>query len=373
MEKRPLLSIVVPTKNRYKYLFTLITLIDSFKSDEIEMVIQDNSDDNSEFFNEINLQDYPFLSYFYETRLLSQTENSELSIKNSKGEFICFIGDDDGVTSGIIEQVRVLKKQGLDAMITRQAVYNWPDYKDDSIFHLSATLSLAKPLGKDTILDAGKELQKVTKKGFANLGLLPKVYQGVVSRSALNKVFGKCGSFFPGPSPDMANAVALTGVIDKYLYFDAPTIITGQSRFVGGGERLSEKLRHLTEIEQLPKDIMDYWDKNLPTLWCTDTIWPGSASIAASRMGIHLEINYDKIYGRFLLNHPSYSCALQNIKTRNIFVLYYKEVFFFRKFINWSINRLSYYLSNKRTINRTVIYRDLMSVIQVAELLDTVK
>ena len=47
--KSPLLSIVVPTKNRYYYLLKLIELVESIGSPELELVIQDNSDDNDEF------------------------------------------------------------------------------------------------------------------------------------------------------------------------------------------------------------------------------------------------------------------------------------------------------------------------------------
>ena len=51
----PLLSIVVPTKNRYIYLFELIKLLASFKRTDFEMVIQDNSTNNKQFIDNINL------------------------------------------------------------------------------------------------------------------------------------------------------------------------------------------------------------------------------------------------------------------------------------------------------------------------------
>lgn len=57
----PLLSIVVPTKNRYIYLFELIKLLASFKRTDFEMVIQDNSTNNKQFIDNINLSDYPLL------------------------------------------------------------------------------------------------------------------------------------------------------------------------------------------------------------------------------------------------------------------------------------------------------------------------
>ena len=44
--KTPLLSIVIPTKNRQKYALSIIQTILSIKDYALELVIQDNSDTN---------------------------------------------------------------------------------------------------------------------------------------------------------------------------------------------------------------------------------------------------------------------------------------------------------------------------------------
>lgn len=43
-----LLSVIVPTKNRYEYLKQCITTLASIDNGSIELIIQDNSDDNLE-------------------------------------------------------------------------------------------------------------------------------------------------------------------------------------------------------------------------------------------------------------------------------------------------------------------------------------
>ena len=48
MNEAPLLSIIIPTKDRYKYLKILISLIDSYNLSELELIIQDNTSDNTE-------------------------------------------------------------------------------------------------------------------------------------------------------------------------------------------------------------------------------------------------------------------------------------------------------------------------------------
>ena len=103
-----LLSIVVPTKNRYYYLKFLIQLIENLHSEEIEMVIQDNSDDNKEFLEYLNLKKYNFIRYDYIEGQIPRSDNSDKGILNSTGEYICFIGDDDGVTKYIVDCVHCL-------------------------------------------------------------------------------------------------------------------------------------------------------------------------------------------------------------------------------------------------------------------------
>lgn len=111
-----LLSIVVPTKNRYLYLKYLIQLVDNLHTDEVELVIQDNSDDNSEFLDYLNEKNYSFIRYSYIKGQIPMSENSDRAILNSKGEYVCFLGDDDGFTKFLIEGVRWMKTEGIDAV-----------------------------------------------------------------------------------------------------------------------------------------------------------------------------------------------------------------------------------------------------------------
>lgn len=357
-----LLSIVVPTKNRYPYLKHLIQYIKSFDTDDLELVIQDNTAENAELVDFIKEKDYPHLKYYHTKESIPVGLNSDKAILNSTGEYVCLIGDDDGITPDLIEQIKQMKELGYDSMITRNATYNWPDYKDDSLFRLTGAMTVDKANGKNEDIDVQSELNRVSNTGFLNIGKLPKVYQAVVRRSVLDKIYEKCGTFFPGPSPDMANAIALTCFVNKVWYNDHPTIITGQCRSVGGGERLMDKLLPLNEIQHLPKDILTYWDEKLPNLWCSDTIWPGSASIAAKKMGIDVYMNYNQIYGRFMLSHPSYKSAIDEFQYNRVLVFYYKNKLYLKKISNAVLNRITYLMSGKKRIQQQSVYRDLKTI-----------
>lgn len=108
-----LVSVVVPTKNRYKYLKHLIKLVDSFQLPELEFVIQDNSDDNSEILSFLKSYSNPHIKYFYSTDALTMSQNGELAIRRSTGDYVCYIGDDDGVCRNIVDCARWMKSKRL--------------------------------------------------------------------------------------------------------------------------------------------------------------------------------------------------------------------------------------------------------------------
>lgn len=77
------LSIIVPTKNRYGTLFPVINaLIRHIKESELEIIIQDNSDDNGpalEFMSQLN---DGRVKYFYIPHSLPISDNTELAMDN---------------------------------------------------------------------------------------------------------------------------------------------------------------------------------------------------------------------------------------------------------------------------------------------------
>ena len=48
---KKLLSIIIPTKERYEYLEKLVELLITFKENNFEIIVQDNSQDNSKFLS----------------------------------------------------------------------------------------------------------------------------------------------------------------------------------------------------------------------------------------------------------------------------------------------------------------------------------
>ena len=364
-----ILSIVVPTKNRYKYLEHLILMLKGFQSDEFELVVNDNTDNNEEIVGFISNIDYPNLSYYHEKDHLSVSQNAERAILKSSGKYVCFIGDDDGVFPEIIESAKEAESKGIEAFICKTVKYNWPDYIDNSRYKISGVVLEEISKRKEGYLNVKSELIKVIKDGFGTLGLLPKVYQGVVSRQLLDRLYDRCGSYFPGPSPDMANAVALSILTDKVYYFDRKLIITGQCKSVGGGERLLKgNLKRISEVPHLSQEDVNSWDSNLPKLWCAETIWPDSGISAMKRLNFEHYINYTKIYARFAFKHKAYVNSISKYKYSIIKFNCYRIVFNVSRFFEGFYCRASFMFSRGRQINKAKIFRGMETIKDVITL-----
>ena len=305
----PLLSIIVPTKNRYYTLKFLAEYFYQIPSQQIELVIQDNSEKGSEqvdFMQFLKALSDNRIRYFYSNENLSVIENSDLAVLNARGEYISFIGDDDIFSKYIIEFAAYLKKQSIDAALPVKASYSWPDvhyrvYKN----RMQGQLTETKVSGKTETVNIESVLRKVLKTGGTEIFNLPRLYHGIVKHDILRKVYAKSGSFFPGPSPDMANAIALCKFVKTYIIVDLPYIVSGHSSSSTGGQGAAGRhIGEIKDIKHLPGNTAEIWTFGVPFYWSGNTIYAESVLQSVRRMTMENELvsfNYNYLYATCLV------------------------------------------------------------------------
>ena len=303
-----LLSVIIPTKNRYKYLKGCLSCINSIDSDEIEVIVQDNTEDNTEILEFLEKNKSENIKYYHSTTNVSQSENSDNAVSKATGEYCVYIGDDDTITDALLDAVRYMNKHKIKACVCDMAHYYWPDV----VFEGKRKPSLSFDCNKVKIqtLNADTTLKKVLKQGALDIKYLARVYHGIIHRSILQEVYDKTGSYFPGPSPDMANAVACTLLLDQYIYINYPLILSGvgYGSAAGMGQRGAHK-GSLKDAKQLPQDAIDNWSDKIPKIWLGYTVWPESAEKALMKMGAVDELkmlNYIAPEARTFLKFPEY-------------------------------------------------------------------
>lgn len=349
MNNKPLLSISIPTKNRYYYLKHLIELVRSFSSEEIEIVIQDNTADNTEILEYIESLDYPQLKYYHTKEQIPIYLNCDLAVRNSSGEYVCFLGDDDGVTKSILDCCKWMKKTGIECVVPEGYSYNWPDADELAAakgLERGGTVFWKNPTNSIRIVKTKDALQMLLDKGCADRSVLPLLYHAVVKRSALEKIWNICGSYFPGASPDIANGVALALVIDRFAYVTYPVAFSGASKHLGGGEA---KMKHrgttdFNSLPFLPNHLEENWNDRVPKVWTAPTIWCQSSIMAFKAM--HREdmldrINYESMYEQVVIFYHYYR-NLAYAQTNNTIRLFIRSTFGIIKRY-WNVfKRLSY-------------------------------
>ena len=302
-----LLSIVVPTKNRYYYLKYLIRLINELNTDDIELVIQDNSDNNQEFLEYLNKEKFDFIRYDYVRGQIPMADNSDRGILNSTGEYVCFIGDDDGVTKYIIDAVKWMKRNGVEALKTASPNYCWPD----APVGRKAAILYQHFTEKVEFLSPMQELIKVLRGGICTRGNMPLAYHSIVKRETLDIVYNVCGTYFPGNSPDISNAVALSLVVKKFALVNVPVAYSGSSAYKGGG--VYARGNAAPAIDQIPwfrPNPVERWDKELPQVAAGSIIWADSALESLNRMGrndIRKYFDKYKCYANLIVSMPNLS------------------------------------------------------------------
>lgn len=273
----PILSIIIPTKNRQTYCIAAIRQIIDLKLDNIEIVIQDNSDDESLMDAIRPFMDKNHIIYNYQAKTLSFVDNFSEAITPAQGEYLCMIGDDDGILPNIVDAAKFAKKHDYDAIIPGlNSVYCWPSenpfvkgaengylcisYANSSCYDVHVQEALNKLLSK-----AGQ--------GYQSLDL-PRLYHGIVARKTLKEVLTKTGKYFDGLSPDIYMAVALCFACQKVCRIGFPITISGICSRCGSSDSATGK--HTGELKDAPHfrghDSYE-WNDLVPAIYSVESIW----------------------------------------------------------------------------------------------------
>ena len=306
-----LLSIIIPTKDRYHYLRECITTILAVDSDDFELVIQDNTPNNVEILPFIQEIKDDRLKYYYDSKHASEVENVNRAIIHSNGRYVCFIGDDDSITTSLVDAVRYVDKRGIDCLSFYVSGYNWPDKEFSSKAKKDANLFFNKDADGSIIpMNPMKQLKQALKDTICGVPYkVPRMYHAVVARTCLNKIYEITHTYIPGPSPDMAGAVSISLVAGKAIFIKAHLIVSGFCYKSARGE--GKRLEHQGNIQDkpwLPENQIELWDTELPKYFSGETILAQSAyeAFCAMKKPQYIKwIQYGNVYARLYKHHKA--------------------------------------------------------------------
>jgi hypothetical protein len=228
----PRITVVIPTRERADTLYHTLRTLVSQKYEDCEILVSDNaSSDNTK--SVVDSFSDPRVRYIDTGSRLSMSDNWEFALGHVRGEFVTYIGDDDGFVPGAIGRaMKLIDDSGLDALVWDKAQYAWPDHVNED----TRNRLYFRP-GNDLVrvVEGRRKLRQVLL--FRELyERLPCLYNGVVRTSLLTSLRDRStnGIFFNSISPDIYSAIALSATIGRYLLSEYPFTVNGASRHSNG-------------------------------------------------------------------------------------------------------------------------------------------
>lgn len=308
----PLLSLLMPTKDRAEYARHAVASVLAMDADDFELVVHDNSGGRELADALAPHAGDARLRYVHAAGPMPMSQNFEGAIAHARGQFVGCLGDDDGVTPRVLTLTRWMAGEGdrqeVDALApTTPALYYWPGVKGQAAAGQAAAsgpapgeLHVTRHTGKRTLVDPERALRRVARSGGAQFFGLPRLYHGVVRRACLERVRERVGRYLPGVSPDMAGAVALASHVRRVCRVDAPLFVPGASPRSGAGRGVQKTHQgDLAKESFLDQQFVRAWPGGVPAYFSGPTMWGAAtlqALLATGRQDVAARFNYAALH-----------------------------------------------------------------------------
>lgn len=226
----PKITVVIPTRERSDVLKEALRTVTAQDYSNLDIIVSDNfsTDDTEDVVRSAN---DARVRYINTGERLSMSQNWEFALSNVDDEgWVTIVGDDDGLLPGSLNKFAEII-QSTDVLAVRSSVckYRWPSSTD------------TYPVALGVPLESGLEMRQSNLwlakllSGNTAYPQLPVLYTGgFVSMSVIKEIKSKSGAFYRSSNPDIYSAVAISSVVDRYIYSREPLAISGLSRHSTG-------------------------------------------------------------------------------------------------------------------------------------------
>lgn len=229
-----LISIVIPTRDRAEYLRHSLATATAITDPNIEILVSDNASVD-ETRQVVSQAKDPRVRYVNTQMRLSMRQNFEFALNDSRGDYVIFFGDDDGIIPGQFPFLRsILENRRPDALSWDFPVYGWPVV---GYGHRVGGLRFARNhvFGKPYSLDV-RERVRIAESGRLDLfHPMPAIYHGCMSRQFLRRLAREDGTILLARSPDTYVNYRSIQHGGAFVHCNHPFSINGHSPASNGG------------------------------------------------------------------------------------------------------------------------------------------
>lgn len=247
----PLLSVVIPTRERAQTLaFTLATALDQHSRD-YEVVVSDNASTDSTAEVVARLKDGR-VRYVHTGQRLSMCGNYEFALKHASGEYVVYIGDDDAVIPGALDRLLTHLRACAQPTIHMWPlhIYDWP------VGGRPARVAYLAPAREPSILDLKAKARFVISMGGWRYGDLPSPYHSAIPKHILDSIRSCTGKVFHSTQPDVFTGMAIPAFADQAVNLGQTVTLNGRSAQSNGLGFVQRNA--LANIERFIREYGDY-------------------------------------------------------------------------------------------------------------------
>ncbi len=222
--EEPRVSVIIPTRTRAETLKYCLQTATDQPGDDIEILVSDNaSDDDTETVVRSNPDKR--IRYLNTGRRLPMTANWEFALSHARGQWIGFLGDDDGLLpGGIARMLETARATDTRLVRCRPCDYLWPSVNG------STNGRLVVPTARTVAVVDGTEALGRLMSGQWHYTRLPTVYTGgFAHRDLVNAARAPDGRFFHSQIPDIFSAIRFAASGARFAFSELPFAINGLS------------------------------------------------------------------------------------------------------------------------------------------------
>ena len=272
-------SIIIPTFERANLLDETIQICLKQNYEDFEIIISNNAskDATKEILNKYKSNKKIFI--FETEQKMSMQDHWAFAMKKAKGEYILFLGDDDGISFNFFKIIdNVLERSKANMIKFRTFVYYHDDWEGDE-----ASCVFMKNNATNNFYNIDNKSVIKSYCDLSNFSYFPNLLQSIFRKDLFDKASQKCKHMFVGAPDFSCPSLLLAQDNSKLCYVDAFLGFGGRSRnsnaaFYFKKKSNKKKSRHTEWADELTNQTrLPYHD---PAINVPCNFVPGSFSYA---------------------------------------------------------------------------------------------
>ena len=227
-----LYSIIMPTRERADVLHFAIKTVLKLNRSNYELIVMDNCS-SPETRQIVDGFASPNIRFFRSSERLSMAGNWEHGLNQARGDYITFLGDDDGIMPDALEIAERFHESWPDQILSWWPfTWLWPDFIVPGLRNMAQ-------------LYLGDHVERIGSRGFLKDLLagrkdwttLPTLYCSFVPRKMIDQTRSEHGRYFLGPLPDVSSGITNLHSSDSFFCCYRPLSCWGLSRHSTGASQ----------------------------------------------------------------------------------------------------------------------------------------